>query len=88
MVLTKTSFFYGSLEVAARETPSQYGSGPEMSAEMIDDEMIPNEVFFCIPHTNIDTFYSDETPCSGFLSTHLARRSSNSTMNQIFREKH
>lgn len=62
--------------------------GLMMSSEMIDDEMIPNEVFFCIPHTNIDTFYSDETPCSGFLSIHSAQQRSNSTMNQIFREKH
>lgn len=35
MVLTKTSFFYGSLEVATRETPSQYGSGPD--DELRDD---------------------------------------------------
>lgn len=35
MVLTKTSFFYGSLEVATRETPSQYQSGPD--DELRDD---------------------------------------------------
>ena len=69
--------------MATRETPSQYGSELAMSSEMTDDEMIPKEVFFCIPRTNIDTF----SGFSGFSSTHSTQWSSNSTLSQIFSEK-